>query len=298
MDPSRTATAPEKHPVLFALGQRVKTMRARRGIPRRVLAATAAISERHIANLESGTGNVSVLILDQIAQALDCSMAELLGDETAASAEWLMIRKILDGRGPEALLQAHQALTELFVARPAGQRSDRIALVGLRGAGKSTLGRMLAARLARPFIELRGEVARLAGGAPAEIQALYGSTTFRRYERQALEETLRTQRSCVIATAGGLASDPASMQLLISNCFTIWLQASPEEHMSRVIAQGELRPTADPRAAIEDLRLVLESRSPFYAKADLAFSTSGKTLDEAFAGLVGLLAEHRLVAGF
>ena len=297
MDSSKTGTAPDKHKLLFALGTRVKTLRAKRGMPRRVLAATAAISERHIANLESGTGNVSVLVLEQIAQALDCSMTELLSDDSSGAAEWQMIRKLLDGRGPEALLQAHKALTELFIARPAGQRSDRIALVGLRGAGKSTLGRMLAARLNRPFIELRAEVARLAGGPPAEIQALYGYTTFRRYERQALEETLRTHKSCVIATAGGLASDTASMQLLISNCFTLWLQASPEEHMSRVIAQGELRPTGDPRAAIDDLRLVLESRAPFYAKADLAFSTSGKSLDEAFAGLVALLAEHRLVAG-
>jgi len=297
MASSKTGTTPDKHPLLFALGVRVKTLRAKRGMPRRVLAATAAISERHIANLESGIGNVSVLVLDQIAQALDCSMTELLSDDSSGGAEWHMIRKLLDGRGPEALLQAHKALTDLFIARPAGQRSDRIALVGLRGAGKSTLGRMLAARLNRPFIELRAEVGRLAGGPPAEIQALYGSTTFRRYERQALEETLRTHKSCVIATAGGLASDTASMQLLITNCFTLWLQASPEEHMSRVIAQGELRPMGDPRAAIEDLRLVLETRAPFYAKADLAFNTSGKSLDEAFAGLVALLAEHRLVAG-
>jgi XRE family aerobic/anaerobic benzoate catabolism transcriptional regulator len=299
MSPTKTGIAPlgaEKDPLLAGLGQRVKLLRAKRGMPRRKLAETADVSERHLANLESGTGNISVLVLQQIAHALDCSLAELLGDETTSSPEWIMIRKILDGRSAEALAAAHKALAELFVARPAGNRSDRIAFIGLRGAGKSTLGRMVAERLDRPFLELRTEITRLAGGAPAEIQALYGSTTFRRYERQALEDTLRNHKSCVIATAGGLASDPGSLHLLVSNCFTVWLQATPEDHMNRVIAQGDLQPTGNTKTQIEDLRLVLESRAGFYAKADFTFNTSDKTLDEAFNGLVSALNDH-LFAG-
>lgn len=273
-------------------------LRARRGMPRRVLAETADVSERHLANLESGIGNVSVLVLQQVAHALDCPMAELLGDETTSSPEWLMIRKILHGRCQADLQQAHRVLTDMFVVSPnAGDRNQRIALIGLRGAGKSTLGRMVAAQLKRPFVELGAEITRLAGCAPAEIQALYGPNAYRRYEHQALEETLQKYPACVIATAGGLVSDAASLDLLLNHCVTIWLQADPEDHMNRVIAQGDLRPMADNHAAMDDLRLILEGRAAFYAKADFAYNTSGKPLEEAFSGLMDSIAAHQGVIG-
>ena len=297
-DAGHKDTVPEKNPLLADLGVRVKLLRARRGMPRRVLAQNADVSERHLANLESGIGNVSILVLQNVALALDCSLAELLGDETTNSPDWLMIRKILQGRSQEEMQQARFALSKLFGGGPAfGHRSDRIAFIGLRGAGKSTLGRMVAARLNRPFVELRLEVTRLAGAAPSEIQALYGVSTYQRYERQALEETLQNHRTCVIATAGGLVSDPGSLELLLTHCFTVWLQADPEDHMNRVIAQGDLRQMADSRKAIHDLRLVLESRAAFYAKADFAYNTSGKTLDNAFTGLMSAITEHQRVVG-
>jgi XRE family aerobic/anaerobic benzoate catabolism transcriptional regulator len=273
--------------LLTALGQRVKLLRARRGMPRRVLAEAADVSERHLANLESGIGNVSILVLAQVAQALDCSLAELLGDETTATPEWLMIRNLLTGRKQEALKRAHKALSELFSSgAEAARRGERIALIGLRGAGKSTLGKMLAAHQNRPFVELGREITKLAGCSPSEIQALYGPNAYRRYERQALEEVLRNHPACVIATAGGLVADAATYDLLLSHCYTIWLQATPEDHMSRVIAQGDLRPMADNREAMDDLRLILEGRAAFYEKADLTYYTSGKTLEECFEGLV------------
>jgi XRE family aerobic/anaerobic benzoate catabolism transcriptional regulator len=257
---------------------------------RRILAEEAEVSERHLANLESGTGNVSILVLQQVAHALDCSLAELLGDETTASAEWLMIRRLLHGRDAQELGRAHRALTEMFGSQPAAHhRRDRIAFVGLRGAGKSTLGQMVAAELSRPFIELRSEITRLAGCAPVEIQALYGSNAYRRYERQALEEVLQNHHSCVIATAGGLVGDTATFDLLLRNCLTIWLQAEPEDHFNRVLAQGDQRLMPGNRNGVDDIRLTLESRAGFYAKADYAFNTSGKTLDEAFNGLMQLL---------
>ncbi len=280
----------EKAPLLVALGQRVKLLRARRGMPRRMLAEAADVSERHLANLETGIGNVSVLVLQQVAQALDCSLAELLGDETTNTPEWLMIRQVLSGRSQEQLKQAHRALTELFSGGAnLTRRTDRIALIGLRGAGKSTLGKMLATKLARPFVELGREITRLAGCSPAEIQALYGPNAYRRYERQALEETLRNYPACVIATAGGLVADAATYDLLLTHCYTVWLQAAPEDHMNRVIAQGDLRPMADSREAMDDLRLILEGRAPFYEKADCSYYTSGKTLEESFGGLVAAL---------
>jgi XRE family aerobic/anaerobic benzoate catabolism transcriptional regulator len=286
-------TPPENDPLLPGLGQRVKLLRARRGMTRRILAEEAGVSERHLANLESGTGNVSVLVLQQVAQALDCALAELLGDETTATAEWLMIRRLLHGRSTQELARAHRVLTDLFGSVPtAHQRQERIAFVGLRGAGKSTLGQMVAAELGRPFIELRAEITRLAGCAPIEIQALYGSNAYRRYERRALEDILQSHRTSVIATAGGLVGDTATLDLLLSNCLTVWLQAEPEDHFNRVLAQGDQRLMPGNRNGIDDIRLTLESRADFYAKADFSFNTSGKTLNEAFNGLMTLLRQE------
>jgi XRE family aerobic/anaerobic benzoate catabolism transcriptional regulator len=287
-----------KHPLLAGLGSRVKLLRARRGMPRRLLAVAADVSERHLANLESGVGNVSVLVLDQVARALDCSLAELLGDETTSSPEWLMIRHLLQGRGPDDLTAAHKQLSSLFAApRQPGSRLQRIAFIGLRGAGKSTLGRMVGEALGRPFIELGHEITRLAGCSPAEIQALYGPNAYRRYERQALDEVLGTHAACVIATAGGLVSEPATLDMLLTNCFTVWLRATPEDHMNRVIAQGDLRPMVGAREAMQDLKLILESRAAFHAKADVSFDTSGQSLQAAFTGLMALIRAQTDAAG-
>jgi XRE family aerobic/anaerobic benzoate catabolism transcriptional regulator len=282
-----------KHPLLASLGQRVKLLRAQRGMPRRLLAEAADVSERHLANLESGVGNVSILVLDQVARALNCALAELLGDRTTNSPEWLMIRHMLQDRSPEELAKAQKLLSAMFLAPPrAGSRTQRIAFIGLRGAGKSTLGRMVAAAMGLPFVELRQEMTRLAGCGPAEIQALYGQNAYQRYERRALEEALERHPACVIATAGRLVSAPATLDLLLTNCFTVWLKATPEDHMNRVIAQGEARPAAGKDEAIQDLRLILEGRAAFHAKADVAFETSGKSLDEAFAALMVLLEKE------
>lgn len=286
-------TIPDPAQLLPGLGQRVKLARARRGMTRRILAEEALVSERHLANLESGTGNVSILVLQQVAHALGCALAELLGDETTTTPEWLMIRRLLHDRSPPELARAQRVLTEMFGdGTAANNRRERIALVGLRGAGKSTLGQMAAAELGIPFVELRAEITRLAGCAPVEIQALYGSNAYRRYERQALEETLQTHNACVIATAGGLVGDTSTFDLLLNNCLTVWLQAEPEDHYNRVLAQGDQRTMPGNRNGIDDIRLTLESRAGFYAKADIAYNTSGKTLDEAFHGLMALLRQE------
>jgi XRE family transcriptional regulator, aerobic/anaerobic benzoate catabolism transcriptional regulator len=277
--PGRAAATPAAGDALqLALGHRVRRLRARRGITRRVLAQIADVSERHLANLEAGEGNPSILILQQIAGALDCSLAELLGDETTDSPDWLLIRELLHGRTPAQLEAARNALTKLF-GSPQGRdhRLGRIALVGLRGAGKSTLGRALAQRLKRPFVDLNREIEQLAGCRPDEVHSLYGPVAYRRYERRALEAAVETHATCVIDTPGGIVTEAATFNILLSRCYTIWLTASPEEHMSRVIKQGDLRPMAGNKQAMEDLRLILQERTPFYAKADLLFDTSGKT---------------------
>jgi len=284
----RPVTAPldGRDPYLVALGERLRLLRARRGFTRKALAHEAHVSERHLANLETGVGNASVLVLRQIAHALDCALAELLGDETTGSPEWLMIRTLLHGRDEAELMRARTSLTELYAERPAaGARAGRVALMGLRGAGKSTLGHMLADDLGVPFVELNREIERLAGCSLSEVHALYGTAAYRRYERRALENVLQHYSEAVIATPGGVVSDPATFNLLLAQSFTVWLQASPEEHMDRVIAQGDLRPMSGNREAMEDLKRILAGREPFYAKADLAYSTSARTLAQAFAGL-------------
>lgn len=247
---SDATEAKAKNPFLVALGERVRALRSRHSMTRKAVALAADVSERHLANLEYGIGNASILVLAQVAGALQCSLADLLAD------------------------------TDLGAAR-----RPRVALVGLRGAGKSTLGKMLADDLGCPFIELGREIERLAGCRVAEVHALYGVNGYRRYERRALEEALRRYAQAVIAIPGGLVSDGASYKLLRSRCTTVWLKAQPEEHMRRVIAQGDLRPIAASREAMDDLKSILASREALYAKADLKLDTSANTLAPTFKAL-------------
>jgi XRE family transcriptional regulator, aerobic/anaerobic benzoate catabolism transcriptional regulator len=276
-----------KEPFLVALGERVRAMRARRGLTRKTLAERAGVSERHLANLEYGVGNASILILLQVSQALKCSLAELLGDVTTRSPEWLLLRELLSDRDEATLRRVVVAVSELIGARSARSeqppaRPSRIALIGLRGAGKSTLGRMLAEDLDFPFVELSREIEKLAGCSISEILGLYGQSAYRRYERRALEETIQTYPEAVIATAGGLVSDLVSFNLLLRQCTTVWLRANPEDHMSRVMAQGDLRPMAASREAMEDLKAILAARAAFYSKANMDIDTSAQPLAETF----------------
>lgn len=277
----------DKHPFLVALGERVRSLRSRRGMTRKAAANQASVSERHWANLEYGVGNVSVLVLLQVAGALHCSVAELMGDVTTSSAEWLLLRELLGARDEETLRRVRLAVSELLGEGGGGGpvRSHRVALVGLRGAGKSTLGRRLADDLGFPFVELSRCIEEMAGCSTTEIQALYGNSAYRRYERRALEETIQLHPEAVIATPGGLVSDAASFNELLAHCTTVWLQADPEDHMQRVIAQGDMRPMAASVEAMEDLKAILAGRAPFYAKAQFRLDTSGRTVDEAYIAL-------------
>lgn len=277
-----TAEAP-RHPLLAVLGERVRSLRAQRGLTRKAVALAADVSERHLANLEYGTGNASILVLQQVAQALHCSLAELVGDVTTSSPEWLLIRELLEHRSEADLRRARIALGELLGnGRGDAARHRRIALIGLRGAGKSSLGPMLAQDLDVPFIELSREIEKLAGCSVREIHDLYGTNAYRRYERRALEETVQIHSEVVIATPGGIVSDPATFNELLSHCTTVWLRAAPEEHMGRVVAQGDTRPIAASKEAMEDLHRILDGRAAFYSKADLTVDTSGQTLAQSF----------------
>ena len=291
MEPSETEA--KRSPFLEALGERVRTLRSRKGMTRRAVALAADVSERHLANLEYGTGNVSVLVLLQVAQALQCSLAELLGDMTTTSPEWLLIRELLGKRSEADLRRARVQLGEMFgEGGNAQERKNRIALIGLRGAGKTSLGQRLADHLGFPFIELSREIEQFAGCQISEIHNLYGANAYRRYERRALEEAIQIYPEVVIATPGGLVSDSANFNLLLSHCTTVWLQADAADHMGRVAAQGDMRPMAASREAMEDLKRILEGRSAFYSKADLAINTSGRSEDQAFDALRTSVRQH------
>jgi XRE family aerobic/anaerobic benzoate catabolism transcriptional regulator len=286
----RRTRANPSDPYLAALAERVRALRGRRGVTRKNLAAITGVSERHLANLEYGASNASVMVLQQVAQALQVPLAELIGDITTRSPEWLLLRELLAERDETTLRRVRVMVGEMLGtggAHGEGARPRRslIALVGLRGAGKSTLGAMLAQDLGFPFVELSREIEKFAGCSVGEIQALYGQNAYRRYERRALEEAIQIYPEAVIATPGGIVSDPATFNLLLAHCTTVWLHATPEAHLQRVAAQGDFRPMAASREAMADLRNILAGRMPLYAKAELQLDTSAAPLAASFVAL-------------
>jgi len=227
---------------LSRLGERVRAWRIESGTTRKALAAASEVSERYLAQLEAGEGNISVLLLRRVARAMGVPVETLVKEEDAAP------------------------------------RRERIALIGLRGAGKSTLGAKLAQLMHMPFVELDREVEKEAGARLGEVFAMYGQDAFRRFERRALERVLEQNARAVIAAGGGLVTDPATYELLLERCFCVWLKASPEDHMARVIAQGDMRPFKGRSAALDEIRTLLADRDPLYARAAATIETSGKTV--------------------
>ena len=274
---------PEKH-FLEQLGQRVRTMRALRGMSRKVLARVSGISERYIAQLESGKGNVSIVLLRRVSNAMGAHIEDLIPTADAAP-DWQVIRDLLRKATPNQIAQAKDILAGGGAAAQRKLSFSGIALIGLRGAGKSTLGKMLAKKIGWDFVELNKEIEAQNGLSVAEIIALYGQEGFRRMEQAALERLLARKELMVLATGGGIVSEPLSFELILSSFYTIWVKAEPEEHMARVRRQGDLRPMADDRSAMAELRSILKSREPLYARASAVVDTSGLSVDAAAAGL-------------
>src|SRR3954466_12577611 len=269
---------------LEQLGQRVRTTRALRGMSRKVLAKVSGISERYIAQLESGKGNVSIVLLRRVSNAMGAHLEDLIptGEPTP---DWPVIRDLLRKATPNQIAQAKDVLAGQGIA--AQRRTFAgIALIGLRGAGKSTLGKMLAKKIGWDFVELNKEVEAQNGLSVAEIIALYGQEGFRRMEQAALEQLLARKELMVLATGGGIVSEPLSFELILSSFYTIWVKAEPEEHMARVRRQGDLRPMADDRSAMAELRTILLSREPLYARASAVVDTAGLSVDDAAGRLI------------
>ncbi len=280
---SSQATAENDKAFLERLGARVREQREQRGLARRALALTADVSERYLAQLESGDGNISIILLRRIATALSIPVAELL-DEQAQSPQRKLIAQFLSRLPQEKL---HEAVSRIMpeLLLPQDVRKNRIALVGLRGAGKSTLGAMLADDMQLPFIELHKAIEREAGMDLGEVFLLYGQSGYRRLERQCLAKILAENERAVISVGGGVVADAETYQLLLDHCYTVWLKTSPEEHMARVVEQGDLRPMRDNAEAMEDLKKILAAREPLYGQADIAIDTAGETPEQSLLKL-------------
>jgi len=269
---------------LARLGQGVRAARTRLGLSRRTLAHDSGVSERYLAQLEAGRGNVSILLLRQICASLRLPMTELLRESAEQPLELALIQEFLQRLPRQRLARVHAQLLREYGDHPA-QRRSRIALLGLRGAGKSTLGAALAQMLNVIFIELDREIEREAGTSLSEIFLMYGQPGYRRYEFRCLERILQGRAQCVIATGGSIVSEPATYDLLRASCLTVWLKAEPAEHMARVMAQGDMRPMAGNAQAMEDLERILAGRAALYNQADVIVDTAGRSVKQSLRDL-------------
>jgi XRE family aerobic/anaerobic benzoate catabolism transcriptional regulator len=277
---------------LEQLGQRVRTMRGLRGMSRKVLAKVSGISERYIAQLESGKGNVSIVLLRRVSNAMGAHLEDLI-PSTETTTDWPVIRDLMRRATPVQIAHARDVLSgqgRLGAGARRPSAFNGIALIGLRGAGKTTLGRLLADEIGWSFVELNKEIEQQNGLSVAEIIALYGQEGFRRMEQSALAQLLARKELMVLATGGGIVSEPLTFDQILSSFYTIWLKAEPEEHMARVRGQGDLRPMADDRSAMEELRTILKSREPLYARASAVLDTAGLSVNAAAARLIGMVA--------
>jgi XRE family aerobic/anaerobic benzoate catabolism transcriptional regulator len=270
------------------LGTRVRELRNRRGMTRRMMAREANVSERHLAQLEAGEGNVSIVLLRRIAKALNVSLDELFAAEVEEPVERRMIRRFLDRLPAHRLEDVVSRLTRDFGPEEKVRRM-RVALIGVRGAGKSTLGSRLSAETNIPFIELDREIEKDTRMSLADIFSLYGQSGYRAIERRTLERVIHENDRAILSVGGGVVSEKESYDYLLSHCCTVWIKAQPEEQMSRVIAQGDFRVMAGSDRAMEDLRRILKARELLYQKADICLDTTASSVDESFAKLKAAL---------
>lgn len=271
------------------VGERVRRARERKGIPRRVLSENSGVSPRYLAQLEAGEGNISIGLLQRVAIALDHRIEWLVGEDDPWTSEAMHVSDLF--RGASADTQ-RKVLNILSPAPAEGNRAQRICLVGLRGAGKSTLGGLVADQLGVPFVELNSQIEEQAGMPVDEVMALYGQEGYRKLEAQAVSRIIATHDAMVLAVAGGIVAEPSTYTMLLGHFHTIWLKTSPDEHMSRVRAQGDERPMAGNPEAMEQLKSILTSRQELYGQAEAQLDTSGQDLDASLTALETLIRDH------
>jgi XRE family transcriptional regulator, aerobic/anaerobic benzoate catabolism transcriptional regulator len=293
--PTKTPTKPRRSDprddaYLRNLADKIRDARAQRGMTRNALATDSGVSLRFLAQLESGQANPSILVLRRITSAMGFSPDALLTEEPIRPIEQTLLMQVVNRLSGDDLVSARQLLRQHFGRNGAAEAQERyLTLIGLRGAGKSTLGRRLAKYREVPFFELDREVEREYGATIGEILQLHGQPGYRRFEREILQAVLSKNPAAVIETGGGLAADPETLPLLLERSLAVWVRASPEEHMQRVIDQGDLRPMARSREAMRELKDILKAREPFYRQAHLHLNTSGRTADQSFKELLEML---------
>ena len=271
---------------LLRLGQRVRQIRAQRGMSRRLLAETADVSERYLAQLETGKGNVSILLLRQIAAAMGVRVDTLVDLEHDLPDSYELIREHLRSMDDSAL----RRVQDYLFSKPGHTdlKHNRVALLGLRGAGKSTVGKQIANELDIPFIELTDVIEDVAGMSLNEIFSLGGQSSYRKFEQQALDKIMLETKDGILAVGGSVVADTTTYEKLLSAFTTVWLQASPEEHMQRVLEQGDNRPMAGNRRAMDELRRILIEREPLYRRADHVVDTHNKSIKQTCADVLAL----------
>ena len=274
------------------VGERVRKARERRGISRRVLAELSQVSLRYLAQLEGGRGNISIALLGRVSLALDHRIEWLVGADDPWSSEVVRFSEFFR---TATLDQRRQVMRLLDPGDPTRLREKRLCLIGLRGAGKSTLGKIMSKELSLPFLELNREIEEVSGIPANEVMALYGQEGYRRLERQALERIVATTSETVLAVAGGIVAEPETFSYLLRHFHTVWLKARPEEHMQRVREQGDLRPMKGNPKAMEELRSILTSRESLYAQAEAVVDTSGRTLKQSTRDLMDVVRKLEVI---
>ena len=263
----------------------VRLGRAKRGMSRRQLAQESGTSERYLAQIESGAGNPSILVMRAIADALEIPLFELLPQTGGLSAPYARIIDLLGRALAGRLRRLPKASSGGSTAPPRPIAAGGSRWSDCAARGKSTLGKMLAEKLGVPFIELDRMVEQEYGASMPLLIEMSGVATFKRHERACLERVVSENEAAVIATAGGIVSNPETYGLLLRRTHTVWISAQPEEHMNRVMKQGDFRPMARNREAMADLHAILEARRGDYARAEATLDTSGATVQQSFAKL-------------
>lgn len=279
--------------LMARVGARVRKARDLKGIPRRVLSEISGVSPRYLAQLEAGEGNISIGLLQRVAIALDHRIEWLVGSEDPWTSDTLHAAELFRSSSAEV----RQAALRVLRPEPEGaRRAQRICLMGLRGAGKSTLGALAGQALGLPFVELNHEIEDHSGMPVDEVMALYGQEGYRKLEAQAVDRVIAMHDSAVMAVAGGIVSEPETFSTLLTHFHTIWLKARPGEHMTRVRAQGDERPMAGNPEAMEQLKSILRSREELYGKAQFVIDTSGQTVEHSLQDLLSLIRDQGILA--
>ncbi len=278
--------------LLDLVGKRVRSTRKQKALSRRELSAASGISQRYLAQLESGEGNISIGLLQRLALALDKKIEAFLSSDDELSADLTTVTALYANADINTRACAMQILT---TGQSKNQKSERICLMGLRGAGKSSLGSLLSKDLQVPLIELNDVIEKRAGIPVSEIIALYDMEGYRQLESDCLKDIIETESKVILAVAGGIVASQNTFNLLCSSFHTIWIKASPAEHMDRVRAQGDVRPMAGNPDAMEQLKGILRSRETEYARADYQLDTAAKRIETSLAELIELVRSAEIL---